>query len=211
VDVKPYSILLTVVFLAIGGVTLALGWPVIVAWFAFGITVIVAAFVPVAVLHYSSADRLRAMTKFGHMFASGDIETRDAVGSQYPRLRLTLNGSARLTVADSGVSLAYFREFMAGSNPVTVYSKRWTGRTTDRIQYEMWLNWLMQEGAVVPDSARGPESYRWRTPDHFHHYYQYVTMRPPAELFPAEPQTPEGVYPRPESEYREQIAEQFET
>ena len=148
---------------------------------------------------YAAADLWRARADYARAFTQADPETRTQLGLNFPRLRVRFDGKPSVTVDYSGVELSYFKTFMLDSDPVHISAMGHYGdKTIARKQWEKFKLYLMQENAVIPDSAVGPYSFRWRSPDDYWRFYNcYVDLRRPAELMPDSVTVPDGVRPIP--------------
>jgi hypothetical protein len=206
---RPVDLLVTIVFLFLGGLALAFGWTV-PGWICMAIAVSAALWIPAVSIYYARADLMRAQADLIRNYSAADPQARDMLGIKYPTLRVRLNGDARVFVDTSDVELKWFRRFMLDSTTVYISAEgHWNDKTIARQQWFAWKRYLDQEKAIYANSQSGNRTWKWR-PGFYWRFYSYVTMRPPADLVPDEVITPIGAEPLPDWPVEKDIERQFE-
>jgi hypothetical protein len=129
-----------------GGILLMLLGGVVVVW----------------ILREQGIDVLRARTEWVRALALLSPEKFDALGIEFPTLRIRWTGELRKCFEDTDIPIRTFERFIRDSNNYQISPERnWSGGT-DRSAWGIIKNWLETHGHIFPDSAAGSHSWRWR-------------------------------------------------
>jgi hypothetical protein len=184
-ETRPVHLLWSLLPLLIGWGASAAG-SFTVAWLCYALAFALAAAVIVVSVTDAATLLIRARKDFIQAFSEADPEARDALGLKYPKLRVSMSGEPRVEVADSGVTLRYFRVFLTDSDPIFIAAMgKYGDKTIARQQYLLWRRWLLDEGMIYPDRSRQNETFLWRSDAAYWRLVNnYVNMRIPTEFIP---------------------------
>ena len=154
--------ILCVVCLALGGkaqgrVLLALN----VGAGMFGVLFLV---VIMLLIRESNIRRIDAMSSFAAQIAQLDEEGRAMMGFEFPYLRYRMKrGEVGEYFEDTNVPMELFKEFLITSDQKFTSPRRdWCTREKPEWAWMEIKQYLEAKGLIVPDSAAGSHSWRWK-------------------------------------------------
>lgn len=119
-------------------------------------------FIIVWMIAYSH--RFDTIVRYIEAFIQLDPEQRAALAYNIPALRLVARrGRVVELFEDTQATSEHIRLFLVDSTPeVTSSQHAWNTAEKPRWAWEEIYDWLVRFGKVIPDSAAGSHSYRWR-------------------------------------------------
>jgi hypothetical protein len=193
-EISPWHVLILLIVCIFGGLFMTSGW-MVAGWVAFGITGVCCLWFAFASCVDSLKSFVYELREFLDAFTRADPEARDAVKLMFPALRLDLTNGPIVTVSDSGVRLVYFREFLNGSNPLTIVPEsKYKDGSIKRNQWYLWRAWLLDKGLIYETRIQMNKSWHWKSEeDYWRLVSDYIKMRIPPELLPESTRLPDGL------------------
>ena len=99
---------------------------------------------------------------FGEMLSGLDPSDRDALGIQFPSLRLRWTGQPVIFFEDTDATQSDFERFMRDGNGYQISPMRHWSTGPQRHKWESIRDWLISNQYIYADSAAGSHSWLWR-------------------------------------------------
>ncbi len=134
------------------------------AWFYLGGGALLICALVVLVLLGSEQqdDHIRTMTAYGEMLSRLTVEQWNALGIQYPSIRVRFIGAPVEYFESTNATMADFVRFMHDSTSRQISPERnWTSGK-DRRAWSEIKAWLEQNNFIYEASAAGSHSWLWR-------------------------------------------------